>query len=136
MAQRFPAPGRGFLALGTPIGNPAFVQAATTARLDAERSLLAELLQLPDIQSAWILLYLLRCPGHLLRMLPLSMSTAFARGHDDTIWRASQRRFFRPGPTLCLFCIRAGLRSLRNIRQTCCEASRVRPLAGSRTSRH
>lgn len=72
-----PPPERGFLALGTPVGDPAFVHAATTARLDAEHGLLAELLQLPDLQSAWLLLTYCAAPRaqHLLRTLPPSMST-------------------------------------------------------------
>lgn len=82
----------GFLALGTPIGDPAFVQAAATARLDAERGLLAELLQLPDLQSAWLLLTYCAAPRaqHLLRTLPPSMSAPYARAHDAAIWHTLQ----------------------------------------------
>ena len=87
-----PPPERGFLALGTPAGDPAFVHAATTARLDAEHGLLAELLQLPDLQSAWLLLTYCAAPRaqHLLRTLPPSMSTTYARAHDDAIWHTLQ----------------------------------------------
>ena len=46
----------GFVALGTPIKTPEFVVACARERLDQEQGLLDELPQLPDLQSAWLLL--------------------------------------------------------------------------------
>ena len=47
---------RGFVALGVPIGHPDFVKAQAANRLDAEADLLRQLVQLPDVQCAWLLL--------------------------------------------------------------------------------
>ena len=63
---------RGFVALGVPIGHPDFVKAQAANRLDAEADLLRQLVQLPDVQCAWLLLAFCAAPRaqHLLRNVP------------------------------------------------------------------
>ena len=56
------APERGFVALGVPIGSPEFVERCSGERLADQRRLLAELPQLPDLQSAWLLLLFCAAP--------------------------------------------------------------------------
>ena len=80
---------RGFVALGTPIGHPAYVAAHTHTRLLEEARLLQELPLLPDLQCAWLLLSMCASPraDHILRTLPPDLSASYARGHDDAVWR-------------------------------------------------
>ena len=80
---------RGFLALGTPIGHPAYVASHTDARLREEALLLQELPLLPDLQCAWLILAMCAAPraDHLLRTLPPDLSASYARGHDDAVWQ-------------------------------------------------
>ena len=84
-----PEAARKFLALGTPIGHPAYVASHTDARLKAEARLLQELPLLPDLQCAWLILAMCAAPraDHLLRTLPPDLSASYARGHDDAVWQ-------------------------------------------------
>ena len=51
-----PAPMNGIKVLGVPLGQAECVQANAAERLDEDALLLAELPELPDLQSAWALL--------------------------------------------------------------------------------
>ena len=66
----------GFLALGTPIGTPAYVQGASADRLRRQADFLRELPHLPDLQAAWLLLTYCAAPRaqHLLRTVPPTLS--------------------------------------------------------------
>ena len=90
-ADTFDAPEteRVFLALGTPIGHPAYVASHTGTRLREEARLLQELPLLPDLQCAWLILAMCAAPraDHLLRTLPPDLSASYARGHDDAVWQ-------------------------------------------------
>ena len=83
---------RGVVVLGSPVGHPAFVQAWAEDRLRAEQELLDQLLKLPDVQCAWLLLLMCASPraNHAIRTMPPSASATYARGHDDAIWTTLQ----------------------------------------------
>ena len=79
---------RGFVALGVTMGHPDFVKAQAANRLDAEADLLRQLVQLFDVQCAWLLLAFCAAPRaqHLLRNVPPADILPYARGHDDAVW--------------------------------------------------
>ena len=85
LGGNLPPEQRGFVALGVPID---FVKAQTANRLDAEADLLRKLMQLPDVQCAWLLLAFCAAPRsqHLLRNVPPADILPYARGHDDAVW--------------------------------------------------
>ncbi|CAE7030091.1 unnamed protein product [Symbiodinium natans] len=78
----------GFVALGVPIGHTEFVRRTLAARLEEERRLLHELPELPDMQSAWLLLLYCASPRaqHALRTVPPLDSATYAAEHDRAIW--------------------------------------------------
>ena len=73
--------------LGAPLGQPAYVQAHLEARAEEEQSFLDLIPDMPDLQSAWVLLLYCAAPraNHLLRMLPPSQSEGYARQHDTAV---------------------------------------------------
>ena len=91
---------RGFVALGVPIGHTDFVKAQTANRLDAEADLLRKLMQLPDVQCAWLLLAFCAAPRsqHLLRNVPPADILPYARGHDDAVWAVVEGLLGDQGP--------------------------------------
>ena len=78
---------RGFVAVGTPLGSPEYIAAHLEARLQEHQHLLDELPQLPDLQSAWLLLTFCAAPRaqHSLRTIPPSATTRYATAHDTAI---------------------------------------------------
>eukprot|EP00435_Cladocopium_sp_Y103_P003690 s4199_g1.t1 len=80
----------GFVAVGVPVGDPAFIQAQATARLAEEQIFLDALQHLPDLQCAWLLLLYCGAPRgqHLIRTVPPSLAERYAQAHDDATWRA------------------------------------------------
>ena len=80
---------RGIKVLGTPLGDPAFVEAHARERLGKETKFLEKVAKVPDLQCAWLLLTFCGVPraNHLLRVLPPSISAPYAKGHDDAIWQ-------------------------------------------------
>ena len=91
---------RGFVALGVPIGHTDFVKAQAANRLDAEADLLRKLMQLPDVQCAWLLLAFCAAPRaqHLLRNVPPADILPYARGHDDAVWAVVEALLGDQGP--------------------------------------
>lgn len=89
---------RGLLALGVPIGDPAYVVAAGTVRAEDQDAFLQELVQLPDLQSAWLLLVYCAAPRaqHFLRTVPPSLSAGYAARHDAATWHTVQRFLGEP----------------------------------------
>ena len=85
-SDREPA-ARGFVAVGTPLGSPEYIAAHLEARLQEHQHLLDELPQLPDLQSAWLLLTFCAAPRaqHSLRTIPPSATTRYATAHDTAI---------------------------------------------------
>ena len=71
--------------LGTPLGSAEFVAEHVRARILEEQRLWDAILNVPDLQCAWLLL--LFCAGprcnHLLRTLPPSQSATYAAAHDE-----------------------------------------------------
>ena len=74
--------------LGTPLGKAAFVEAFVETKIVAEKTLLDKVLKLEDLQCAWIMLSMSAVPraNHLIRMLPPSISRAYAEKHDELLW--------------------------------------------------
>ena len=71
----------GLRVLGTPLGRAAYVEQFSAARVAQEQLLLSEIEQLPDLQSAWLMLSMSAAPraNHMVRMLPPSKSGDYAR---------------------------------------------------------
>ena len=76
---------RGLKILGTPVGEEEYVKAQGHKRLTEEKKLWELLPQLPDLQSAWLLL--LQCAGprfnYRARTLPSAENAKYAKGHDE-----------------------------------------------------
>ena len=85
----------GIVILGTPLGRPAFVEKHAAERMETENKMLHELPGFKDIQAAWSLLLYSAVPraNHTIRVLPPSQSTAYAKSHDDAVWRTFCRIF-------------------------------------------
>ena len=85
---------RGFLALGTRIGTHEFVAAASEARLGEAQRLPNEIVELPDLQSSWLLL-LQSDPAPLavgrLRKGPRCRHLAHAAAVSGAAWRRRGR---------------------------------------------
>ena len=81
---------QGLKILGSPVGSGEFVRAHAAARTAEEKLLLDEIPQLPDLQCAWLLLSMCAEPraNHLIRSLPPTHATAYARAHDEAVWQA------------------------------------------------
>ena len=75
---------RGLKVLGAPLGSPEYVSALGQQRVQEEQELTDLLPQLPDLQSAWLLLLMCAAPraNHLLRNVPPQLAQSYAEGHD------------------------------------------------------
>ena len=75
---------QGITVLGTPIGHPAFVEAALAAKSAQQAELLHRIPAVPHLQSAWLLLLFCALPrcNYLLRILPPGATGAYAATHD------------------------------------------------------
>ena len=78
----------GIVILGTPVGSPAFVQRFLGNRLEVQSRFWERLKQVPDLQTAWLLLLYCAVPraNHLIRAIPPDVVAEYARAHDDGIW--------------------------------------------------
>ena len=74
--------------LGTPVGSPEFVQRFLGNRLEVQSRFWDRLKQVPDLQTAWLLLLYCAVPraNHLIRAIPPSLVAEYAQAHDDGIW--------------------------------------------------
>ena len=77
----------GLKILGTPLGRPAFVAQFAQGRVAAEQQLLDQIVFLPDLQCAWLMLSMSATPraNHMIRMIPPPLSKPYARWHDDAL---------------------------------------------------
>ena len=79
---------QGIVVLGTPLGDPAFIQAHLEKKADEQRTLLERIPMVTDLQSAWLIL--LHCASaranYLLRVVEPQSVAAFARAHDEGVW--------------------------------------------------
>ena len=77
---------QGIKILGTPLGHPAFVQSFLRKKTEDHALLLGGILEVPDLQSAWlILLYCVSTrANYLLRALPPCVTEEFAARHDES----------------------------------------------------
>ena len=77
---------QGIKILGTPLGHPAYVQSFLRAKTEDHALLLRRILEVPDLQSAWLIL--LFCAStranYLLRALPPCVTQEFAANHDES----------------------------------------------------
>ena len=76
--------------LGTPVGQPAFLEATLTDGRRQHDHLLQRLPLLKDLQAEWLLLsYCANArANYTTRTLPPHATEAFARAHDDSLWSA------------------------------------------------
>ena len=78
----------GLKALGTPLGSAEYVRAHGAERVAEEQRLLDKLLDLPDLQCAWLLLLLSATPraNHLLRAVRPTLLAEYCTNHDQALW--------------------------------------------------
>ena len=80
----------GIKILGTPMGNDAYVRAASTIRVEEESKLWERMGGVPDVQCARQIL--LQCAGphchHWLRTVPPQQSDPYSASHDSGMWQA------------------------------------------------
>ena len=76
------------------------MKAQAASRFCAEADLLRKLMQLPDVQCAWLLLAFCAAPRaqHLLRNVPPADILPYARGHDDAVWAVVEGLLGDQGP--------------------------------------
>ena len=75
------------------MGGSEFVAARVAKRIADEKLLLNATPEVPDLQSAWVIL--LKCAGprcnHLIRTLPPSRVAQYAKEHDEAMWGCAER---------------------------------------------
>ena len=84
---------QGVVVLGSPVGSRAFVTVKLTQRLREQDRLLQQLLHVPHLQSAWLLLLYCAAPRctYLVRTVPPSDTADFAAKHDAAVLRCLAR---------------------------------------------
>ena len=87
-----PTTEQGVRILGTPVGNPDYVQAFLGKVLEEHHVLLSRIPMVEDVQSAWALL--LHCAGgranYMLRVVRPEAVQTFAEGHTNGLWSCLQ----------------------------------------------
>ena len=70
----------GIVILGTPVGSPEFVQRFLGNRLTVQSRFWDRLKQVPDLQTAWLLLLYCAVPraNHLIRAIPPALVAEYA----------------------------------------------------------
>ena len=83
-----PTTEQGVTVLGTPIGHPHFVQNKLHQLSIKHSSLLKAIPEVPDLQSAWLLLSYCAATraNYYLRAIPPSEVMEFAQNHDQSMW--------------------------------------------------
>ena len=79
----------GIVILGTPVGSNEFVDRFLNNRLRVQARFWERVRQVPDLQTAWLLLLYCAVPraNHLLRAISPDLVAEYARAHDDGIWK-------------------------------------------------
>ena len=91
VAPHFPLEEQGVKILGTPLGHPSCVRSQLVALTAKHEHLISNIMQVQDLQCAWILL--LYCPRayYSLRVVHPNLTDAFAQ-HDTSMRRALSQR--------------------------------------------
>ena len=78
---------RGLEILGSPLGTEAYVERLLEERLQSHQNLLDSISQLPDPQTAWLLLSFCASPraNYILRTVPPRFTDAYATAHDNAM---------------------------------------------------
>ena len=78
----------GIVILGAPVGSPEFVQRFLGNRYAVQARFWERLKQVPDLQTAWLLLLYCANPraNHLIRAISPDLVADYARAHDDGLW--------------------------------------------------
>ena len=86
--QTLPAKQQGVIVLGSPIGTKAFAEEHAKKRLEEEARLWELLPKLPDLQCAWVLLFLCSAPraNYGIRSQPPEQVELYAAAHDQGVW--------------------------------------------------
>ena len=83
-----PTSEQGVCILGTPVGDPDFVQAFLRKVLEEHDVLLSRIPMVEDLQSAWV--FFVHCAGgranYMLRVVRPEAVQTFAEGHSDGLW--------------------------------------------------
>ena len=88
VARRFGTPTHQFKVLGIPLGNPDFVQPFLEGKIAEPRVLLERIPEVPDTQSAWLLLsFCAAARANFLRGVNPDHAKWFAAAHDQGVWQ-------------------------------------------------
>jgi hypothetical protein len=96
-----PAEMQGMTVLGVPVGSPEFIQEQLRIVQQKHTDLLDKIVQMDDLQSAWLLLSMCanaRCNYYLRSLMPSEVE-AFARHHDEAIATAFWQLMDNPAAT-------------------------------------
>ncbi len=99
--QDLPQDRQGLMVLGTPLGTRQYVEAQLRHIERDHEQLLERILQMEDLQCAWLLTSMCASPrsSFYLRSLPPSLSQSFAQRHDNRLWETLQALLNNPAET-------------------------------------
>ena len=88
-SHTLPTDQQGLKVLGVPVGHPHFVLKFLEQKIDEQRVLLDRIPQIPDTQSAWLLLSFCAAAraNFFLRAVSPDLTDQFAASHDDGVWQ-------------------------------------------------
>ena len=81
-----PTTKQGIKVLGTPLGHEDFVREHLERTREKHRILLRRIPNVPDVQSAWLLLLHCARANHMLRVVRPEWALDFAQVHDQEVW--------------------------------------------------